>query len=139
MHGCCRCAGWGSWRSAASAEAPVPWWHLTSGSRPSVLPVAGTAVDDVQEITISATSGDFYVEDPATGKNDLESPLSYDATAAPVREVLEKYIYPGRVLSVEENQRKGYVGNPHIHRDVSRTSGGCYEREIVLPFGAEGR
>ena len=100
--------------SAASAEALSPWWHLTSGSRPSALPVAGTAVDDVQEITISATSGDFYVEDPATGKNDLVSQLPYDATAAQVRAVLEKYIYPGRVLSVEENRERD-TSETHIY------------------------
>jgi hypothetical protein len=45
---------------AASAHAASPWWHLSSGSRPSYLdPHAGqAAVDEVQSLTIKGEPGE---------------------------------------------------------------------------------
>ncbi len=41
-----------------SAFAGEPWWHLTSGERPTDLHAGGEARDEVQEMTVSATEGD---------------------------------------------------------------------------------
>ncbi len=62
----------GACLSAAPAGAEVPsspWWHLTSGSRPSYLaPGAGLpeqpaipGVDEVQQVTVKATGGKFVL------------------------------------------------------------------------------
>src|SRR5580692_713299 len=49
--------------NASSAFALAPWWHVTSGSRPaSVQP--GSAKDEVQEITVSATGGFVFLIEP---------------------------------------------------------------------------
>ena len=44
--------------SASSALAAAPWWGLTSESWPTNLH-SGVARDEVQELTVSATGGDF--------------------------------------------------------------------------------
>ncbi len=46
---------------ASSAFALSPWWHLNSGSRPAYLH-SGVATDEVQELKVSATTGDVLVE-----------------------------------------------------------------------------
>ena len=53
--------------NASSAPAASPWWHLSSGARPTVLR-AGTAKDEVQELTVSATKGDIVLVDPVAVK-----------------------------------------------------------------------
>jgi hypothetical protein len=45
---------------ALASGSPKPWWHLTSGTRPAVL-VPGSARDEVQELTVSATGGSFVL------------------------------------------------------------------------------
>jgi hypothetical protein len=46
--------------SAASAVAASPWWHLSSGSRPSNLS-SGVAQNETQQLTVSATAGKFVL------------------------------------------------------------------------------
>lgn len=50
--------------STSMAQAEGAWWHLTSGARPTYLQAGeGKAgkpgVDEVQEITLCATGGEF--------------------------------------------------------------------------------
>lgn len=45
---------------ASCVFAESPWWHLTSGALPSVLQ-ASAASDEVQEVMVSATSGEFVL------------------------------------------------------------------------------
>jgi|HubBroStandDraft_6_1064221.scaffolds.fasta_scaffold73910_5 hypothetical protein len=47
----------------SSAFAASPWWHLTSGARPTTIQ-PGKAVDEVQEITVSATGGELFLVEP---------------------------------------------------------------------------
>jgi hypothetical protein len=46
---------------AVPALAGSAWWHLTVGSRPSVLK-GGLAKDEVQELTVKANGGEFILE-----------------------------------------------------------------------------
>jgi len=90
----------------AASAADSPWWHLTSTSRPGYLPVGGTGVDPVQELTVHATKGAFYLEDTENGKSDFYPglfglggplPLSFDATHGEVQTVLEDFYGPHNV------------------------------------------
>jgi hypothetical protein len=45
---------------AHAATTPGPWWQLSSGSRPTNLK-AGVAQNEVQEVTVSATGGEFVL------------------------------------------------------------------------------
>jgi hypothetical protein len=85
----------------APAAASVPWWHLTSGSRPTYLH-PGLTRDEVQEVVVTATSGDFYLEDPATGKADVFPPLVYNASSAEVQQALEEKVYGAGNVQVED-------------------------------------
>jgi hypothetical protein len=49
---------------AAPAFAQSPWWHLSSSSRPTYLQ-PGQAKDEVQEVTVSATGGQFVLVETA--------------------------------------------------------------------------
>jgi len=94
---------------ASPSLAASPWWHLTSSSRPGYLPVGGSAVNEVEELTVRATQGYFYMEDSENGKNDLlprlfgtpPYPLAFDATAAEVQTVLEDF-YGSANVTVSE-------------------------------------
>jgi hypothetical protein len=52
--------------TAASAEALSPWWHLTSSTYPSYIQ-PGQAKDEVQRVTVSATSGKYVLTDEGAG------------------------------------------------------------------------
>jgi len=85
------------------ASAAAPWWHVTSGSYPSTLN-AGLARDAVLEMTVSATSGDFFVGpetlNEAIEHHDLiEKLLPYNATREEVQKQLES-AYPGSKIEV---------------------------------------
>ena len=78
------------------AQAASPWWHLTSGSRPTSLQ-PGSAQNEVQEVTVSATTGDFYFEDPVTQNRDLLPPLPFSATHQEAQAALEGIFGAGNV------------------------------------------
>jgi hypothetical protein len=87
---------------ASAAEAATPWWHVSSGSRPSVLPV-GAGTDEVQKLTISATKGSVILVDLelaiASGFAEGIAFVPYNATVPQMQEALEK-IYPSHKVAV---------------------------------------
>ena len=93
---------------ASPAAAEAPWWHLYSGSRPTTL-AAGVATDEVQEMTVSATSGSVFLAEPKAfeefneGKRELEevpfTAVPYDATAQQLQEQLET-LFPSHKVVV---------------------------------------
>ncbi len=127
---------------AASANADSPWWHLSSGARPTVLQ-PGVAKNEVQELTVSATEGDVVLAEPAPLNEAVKELLNgelteeqlvedvphavvpYNASVQQVQEGFEK-VYPGREVIVtegpskEENSRTyvitfpGQVTSPNI-------------------------
>jgi hypothetical protein len=52
--------------TAASAEGLSPWWHLTSSTYPSYIQ-PGQAKDEVQRVTVSASSGEYSLRDEGVG------------------------------------------------------------------------
>ena len=89
--------------SASSALAATPWWHVTSGARPTYLH-AGVARDEVQELKVNATGGDvlWAVEFP---KPSVAFP--YNATHEEVQSALEGLYGAGSVAVTG-----GPVGKP---------------------------
>jgi hypothetical protein len=85
-----------------SAYAATPWWGLSSGARPSVLQ-GGVAKDEVQELQVNATEGEFVVVEPARlkevfeGKRGfgelLKAVIPYNAEASVVQADLEAGVY----------------------------------------------
>ena len=69
---------------ASSALALSPWWHLTSGERPTRIQ-PGLAQDEVQEVTVSATGGIFVL----LGPNEGAAALNWSATPQEMQEGLE--------------------------------------------------
>ncbi len=80
--------------SASPALAAEPWWGLTSGSWPTNLH-SGGANDEVQELIVSATSGDYFFGEPLR----LEKLLPFNATAEEVQKQLQS-AYPGNKVEV---------------------------------------
>ena len=84
----------------AAAQANEPWWHVTSGARPSYLPTSG-AQDEVEKITVNATGGEFAVKYVVPGEEEpqLAGSPKFDASAAELQAVLEnEHVYgPGNV------------------------------------------
>jgi hypothetical protein len=75
----------------SDASALSPWWHLTSGARPaSIQP--GTAKDEVQEVAVSATEGQFLL----TSGSELAL-FEWDATHEEVQQGLEGIYGKGNV------------------------------------------
>ncbi len=90
---------------ASSASALSPWWHLNVDSAPAVLQ-SGYAEDDVQELTVSATGGQFALFEPeayergelVNGKGEQEFALfEFNAEASVVQEGLEGIYGSGNV------------------------------------------
>jgi hypothetical protein len=77
--------------SATPAFAESPWWHLASGSRPTYLP-SGTAVEEVQEIAFTATSGTVGVDN-----SGAIAEFAYNATHAEAQVALEGAYGSGNV------------------------------------------
>jgi hypothetical protein len=70
---------------SAPAFAISPWWHLTSGARPAYLnPLASGPQDEVQKLTVSATSGSYDLE---SGEHSALVP--YNATPEEVQAAVE--------------------------------------------------
>jgi hypothetical protein len=91
--------------SASPASAASPWWHLTSGSRPTDLQ-AGLAKAEVQEITVKGIEGQFVLSEPVASKkgelfNSKGEPefaiLPFNATERQVEEGLEGFYGAGNV------------------------------------------
>ena len=92
---------------APVASALSPWWHVTSGSRPSQLQTdvhSGLARDEVQKITVSATAGTVTVLEPASvaeveeGEGKLkEASFPYNATHQVAQAALEGIYGAGNV------------------------------------------
>ena len=99
--------------SAAPAFARTPWWHLTSGARPTYLiPGTGTGVDAVQELKVEegvtfGKKGAIFMlqvgKGPTLGKFATEefALLGQAPTVENIRKALEKAYGVGEVV-VEE-------------------------------------
>ena len=93
----------------APALAGSPWWHVSSEVRPTYLH-SGVAKDDVIEVTVSATKGNFAIVEPAGLLREelLYAILPYNATALQVQEGLEG-LYPSRKVTVTGGSGEPYV------------------------------
>jgi hypothetical protein len=96
---------------AASAETLAPWWSITTGARPTSLK-SGLAKDEVQELVVSATSGDFFLGEETFTESEqrhnfVERLLPFNATAEEVQKQLE-VAYPGNKVEVS-----GDPGGPY--------------------------
>jgi hypothetical protein len=90
---------------ASPAFAESSWWHLNSNSAPTVLQ-PGQGKDEVQEIKVSATAGEFILAEPvAFAKEELLNSkgepefafFSFDAQASEVQKTLEGFYGVGNV------------------------------------------
>jgi hypothetical protein len=83
---------------ATPALALSPWWHLSTGSRPTYLQ-PGQGKDEVQEVTVTATGGELIVIEPLS----REAPklkyvfVKFNATASEMQKELEVLYGPGNV------------------------------------------
>jgi hypothetical protein len=93
---------------AAGAEEVSPWWGLTSSARPTNLH-SGPAKDEVQELNVNATGGQFALVEAHEGNPNFEhfTILPFDATAAQVQEHLEAEVYPSRKVTVTGGYAEG--------------------------------
>jgi hypothetical protein len=89
----CAMAGGGT----SSALALSPWWHLTSGSRPTRIQ-PGVAKNEVQELTVSATSGKLLLEHVQKGEIVGASIVKFDASDEELKANLEELYGAGNVL-----------------------------------------
>jgi hypothetical protein len=76
----------------SSASALSPWWHLTSGARPTNIQ-PGVAEDEAQEVTVSANEGEFVLVGPEFNLVFFK----WDATHGEVQEGLEGIYGKGNV------------------------------------------
>jgi hypothetical protein len=77
--------------ASASGAGLRPWWHLTSGARPTYLH-SGAARDEVAKLTVSATGGHYVLK-----HGSEERTLVPGATSAQVRIALEHLYGTGNV------------------------------------------
>jgi hypothetical protein len=87
--------------SPANAESASSWWGLTTGSRPTDLQ-SGVAKNDVQELTISATRGEWFVGEISALEEHhdfIEHLLPFNAGSLQVQEALAD-AEPARSVSV---------------------------------------
>jgi hypothetical protein len=115
--------------SAGSAFAEAPWWNLSSALRPANL-VPGTARDEVEEVTVSATAGSFElweVEESGAEREARAAQLPFNATAAEVQAGVEQSVYGGgREVEVAE----GSGDTPEHHAWVV-----TFPDQFVRPMG----
>jgi hypothetical protein len=108
--------------SASSAFAAAPWWGLSSGSWPTNLH-SGVAQDEVQELAVSATGGQFVVVDETGGFHFRF--FNWNATHEAVQAALEE----------EEMYGKGNVevgGGPAVGENCEA---GC--KPYVITFAGK--
>src|SRR5580704_13356206 len=84
--------------AAASAETLSPWFHLSSISRPGNLQPGG-GVNEVQELTVTATKGYVLLADPSAVTERFVV-VKYDASEGELQAGLEK-VYPERRVAVQ--------------------------------------
>jgi hypothetical protein len=117
--------------SPAAGEASSPWFRLASVSRPGNLAPASLVADEVQEVTVAAAKGDFYLEDPVTKVNDEFPPLPFDATPAEVQTVLEGFYGAGNV-DVSSKPVSHTEETEHVRRYLIRFVGGLADHPVAL-------
>ncbi|MGH2880204.1 MAG: hypothetical protein ACRDK4_11440 [Solirubrobacteraceae bacterium] len=97
--------GVGAGAAPSRAESLSPWWGVTIGARPSNLQPE-KAKDEVQEVTVNATGGEFILSEPiATERGEFENAkgepqfviLGDSASAGEVRSGLEGFYGAGNV------------------------------------------
>jgi hypothetical protein len=76
------------------ALAAQPWWKLQVDSAPAILQ-SGQAIDEVQELTVSATGGNFEVQ--AETVSFVSHDFAWDATHQEVQEGFEEMFGKGNV------------------------------------------
>src|SRR4029077_3645889 len=79
--------------ASPALAAPAPWWHLTSGARPTNLH-SGIARSEVQKLTISATAGEAFVRRPG---HPPGHPLPFNATHEALQTLLQTLYGAGNV------------------------------------------
>jgi len=80
--------------SAGVASANEPWWHVTSGSRPTNLQT-GYAQNEVRTVTVNATGGRFAL----TNKHAHQTgELAFNASAGELQAGLEEAFGVGNVI-----------------------------------------
>jgi hypothetical protein len=117
----------------APARAESPWWHLGSASRPTYLK-GGLAENDVQELTVKATGGEFAVYNGAA----LEMEGQFNEKGEPNFAV---FSFDAEAKALEEGLRAIY------RSDTVKVSGGpggvapykiVFPGQYVPPVGANG-
>jgi hypothetical protein len=120
--------------SSASAEALSPWWHVSTGSRPSNIQ-PGAAADAVQQITVSATAGVYEVYGSEIGEGH-RARLVVGQAASEVQQALEDEVYGAG--NVEVTSEPG----PNNPDEVYKLKfGGKYTHRFaptLLVYGREG-
>jgi hypothetical protein len=117
---------------AAPAQTAKPWWHMTVSSRPSTV---GGGRNEVQQLTVSGTEGEFFVKDPETEELAF---FTWDATHQELREGLEGLYGTGNV-EVPKGQGNEAGSEPY---EVIFTGHLAYQRVesmvgITSLFGSE--
>ncbi|HEV2944017.1 MAG TPA: hypothetical protein VGX26_02750 [Solirubrobacteraceae bacterium] len=107
----------------AETNTPAPWWALTSGEHPSNLDSGVPGSDEVQQLTVAASKGDFLLGNPETcfgqilelleGKRSAVTActvLPFDASLAEVQAALSS-AFPERVVQVSGGPVAAGTGN----------------------------
>jgi hypothetical protein len=96
----------GVFAGATPASAASPWWHLNSGAKPTIIQ-PGTGNDEVQEIVVSATAGEYFVFLPEFVKF---AKFNVNATVAEVQTGLDEVYGAGNVqVASGRNGGKSYT------------------------------
>jgi hypothetical protein len=123
---------------ASSAGAASPWWHLTSGSRPTYLNADGgkPGANAVFELTVTGSGGEYFVEEPvAVSKNPrggVQAPAEHPNPGEPEYEEANFVAIPDEAgapeiqAKIEEIVAFG-LGNVK----VTETGAGLFTIEIV--------
>jgi hypothetical protein len=119
---------------ASAAFADSPWWHVTSGSRPTYLPT-GLARNEVQSLKVAGSSGTYFLEEPVRiGRGEVEEGVTFvrvpfNASAAEVEAALVVLYGIGDVAVTEAP-----VGSREFAIDFKNGRG---DREVQLAASGE--
>jgi hypothetical protein len=96
----------------SAALAATPWWHVSSGSLPENLH-AGVARSEVQELTVSATGGQYILFSKEAGHSGGAF-VNFNVTHEELQKILEGNIYGAGNVQVtggpgDEQGSKPYV------------------------------
>jgi hypothetical protein len=81
---------------AGPAAAESPWWHLTSGTRPATID-PGSGQNEVQEVTVSATGGEFILYEPNFKEAEEAFHFPWNALPSEVQTELVAFFGAGNV------------------------------------------